>query len=75
MYDRWNRGVEKESWQTTGRGEKKPYEDLIMALNKQRTVSEELQKSNKQFEEYLKKLENTIGITSAKRRVVCEATI
>ena len=31
-----------------------------MALNKQKRVSEELQKSNKELEEYIKNLEDTV---------------
>lgn len=39
---------------------KRLYEDLVMALNKQKRVSEELQKSNKELEEYIKNLEDTV---------------
>lgn len=37
------------------------YEDLVMARNKQKRVSEELQKSNKELEEYIKNLEETVA--------------
>ena len=60
--------------QTTGGGEKRLYEELVIALNKQRRVSEELQKSNKELEEYVKTLEDTIGVTSHKGKVISEAT-
>lgn len=42
------------------RRKKRLYEDLVMALNKQKRVSEELQKSNKELEEYIKNLEDTV---------------
>ena len=53
---------------------KRFYENLVMALNKQRRVSKELQKSNKELEEYVKTLEDTVGVTSHKGKVVSEAT-
>ena len=40
---------------------KRLYEDLVMARNKQKRVSEELQKSNKELEEYIKNLEETVA--------------
>ena len=49
-------------------------EDLTVALNEQRRVSEELQKSNNELEEYAKTLEETIGITPHKGKMVSEAS-
>ena len=50
------------------------YEDFVVALNEHRRVSEELQKSNKELEEHVKTLEETIGITSHKGKVVSGTT-
>lgn len=52
----------------------KLYEDLTVGLNEQRRVSEELQRSNKELEEYAKTLEETIGITPHKGKMVSEAS-
>ena len=52
----------------------KLYEDLTVALNEQRRVSEELQRSNKELEKYVKSLEETISITPHKGKMVSETS-
>ena len=51
----------KRSANNWKRRKKRLYEDLVMARNKQKRVSEELQKSNKELEEYIKNLEETVA--------------
>ena len=48
----------KRSANNWKRRKKRLYEDLVMARNKQKRVSEELQKSNKELEEDIKNLED-----------------
>lgn len=51
----WRGQGSTNNWKTR---KKRLHEDLVMALDKQKRVSEELQKSNKELEEDIKNLED-----------------